>query len=407
LCSMKLLIAIPALNEEQSVAATIERCLAAREQILTNTTVTAVEVTVVSDGSTDRTAEIAGKYIPHIRLIEFKNNQGYGAAITEAWRQSDAELLGFLDADGTCDPRLFEIFCKRLIDEDADVVLGSRMHGNSRMPLVRRIGNKLFAWMLTLLSFSRVNDAASGMRVVKRSSLTKLYPLPRGLHFTPAMSARAALSRDLKLIEVDMPYREREGQSKLEVFKDGLRFLNAILEMALLYRPTRPLGFGALTLLFITAMMMLYPIYHYFQYGVVEEWMIYRFLVGELLSAIAVLMFCLAYLGRKSADISLSSQPERDAYRGVTGWLFGRQWFWMIPVVLLIVGLLFVRTGLWEFLTTGEVHQHWSRFVAMALCFTVAAVLSATKVVDYGLNLLAERLAYLRSAGDPVDLRTY
>ena len=104
---MKLLIAIPALNEESSIASVVEQCLAARATIIESTPVTDVSITVVSDGSTDRTVERAKPFNDRVELIVFERNRGYGAAIMEAWRRSDAELLSFLDADGTCDPRFF------------------------------------------------------------------------------------------------------------------------------------------------------------------------------------------------------------------------------------------------------------------------------------------------------------
>ena len=222
---MKLLIAIPALNEEASIESIIQRSLDARAHIERHSPVTEVEITVVSDGSTDRTAEIAGHYRGRINLIVFPQNRGYGAAIKEAWRSSDAELLGFLDADGTCDPKFFAPLCQRLLSDDADVVLGCRLNQQSRMPLIRRLGNFLFAALLTTFSSSRVRDTASGMRVVRRSALPRLFPLPDGLHFTPAMSARAMLSDSVKIVEIDMPYRERAGESKLRVARDGVRFL--------------------------------------------------------------------------------------------------------------------------------------------------------------------------------------
>jgi cellulose synthase/poly-beta-1,6-N-acetylglucosamine synthase-like glycosyltransferase len=78
---MKLLIAIPALNEEQSIRSTIERCLEARGAILQDSPVTDVEITVVSDGSTDHTVDRASEFGSLINLIAFTENQGYGAAI--------------------------------------------------------------------------------------------------------------------------------------------------------------------------------------------------------------------------------------------------------------------------------------------------------------------------------------
>jgi hypothetical protein len=400
---MRLLITIPALNEQESIASSIERCLDARQHIIDHSPVDEVEVTVVSDGSTDRTVEIAGRYEDRIKLIVFETNRGYGAAITEAWMSSDADLLGFLDADGTCDPLHFGTFCTELVEREVDVVLGSRMNRESRMPLVRRIGNKAFAWMLSVLSLRRIRDAASGMRVVRRSSLTKIFPLPKGLHFTPAMSARAVMSRDLKLLEVDMPYHEREGESKLSPFRDGVRFARVILQAALLYRPSRPLGVIATALFALTCLMMISPTLFYLREHRVEEWMIYRFLVGELLSTIAILIWCVTYLGRKAADISLSSDPGQDKYHGVWGWFFSRRWVWLVPIGLLVIGGWLVWPAFLQFVRTGQVFEHWSRFVAMMFFFSTAAIIVVCKIVDHCLNLLADRLAYLKASAERAE----
>jgi hypothetical protein len=395
---MQLLIAIPALNEEESIGSIIERCLDARWHIMANSDIRRVDITVVSDGSTDRTVEIASRYADKVGLIVFEQNRGYGAAITEAWLQSDAELLGFLDADGTCDPRFFATLCRVQAEEDADVVLGCRMNAASHMPRLRRIGNRLFAWTLSALSLKGVRDTASGMRVVRRSSLTKLFPLPAGLHFTPAMSARAMMSRDLRIVEIDMPYEERAGESKLNPIEDGLRFLRVILQTAFLYRPSRPLGFVAIGLMLLTVLMMVRPACFYLLNGRLQEWMIYRFLVGELCCTLAVLVCCLSYLGDKAVNISLADDPAGDKYHGLWGWLFSRRWFWAAPSLLVAAGGGLVSGALSELLSTGLVTAHWSRFVAMMLCLTVAAILTVTKVVDYCLNLLADRLAYLKLA---------
>jgi hypothetical protein len=392
------LIAIPALNEEQSIGSIIERCLDARWHIMANSQIRRVDITVVSDGSTDRTVEIASRYADKVRLIVFEQNRGYGAAITEAWLQSDADLLGFLDADGTCDPRFFATLCRAQAEQGADVVLGCRMNAESQMPRLRRIGNRLFAWMLSALSLKEVRDTASGMRVVRRSSLTKLFPLPAGLHFTPAMSARAMMSRDLRIVEIDMPYEERAGESKLNPIKDGLRFLRVILQTALLYRPSRPLGFAALGLILLTVLMMVRPACFYLLHGRLQEWMIYRFLVGELFCTLAVLVCCLGYLGDKAVDIALADDPGRGKYHGLWGWLFSRRWFWAVPPLLVAAGGALVSDAVSDLVSTGLVTAHWSRFVAMMLCVTVAATLTVTKVVDHCLNLLADRLSYLKLA---------
>ena len=71
---MKLSVVIPALNEEASIASIIERTLAAESYIIANSAVTALEIIVVSDGSTDQTVTIATTYIPKIKLKSCKEN---------------------------------------------------------------------------------------------------------------------------------------------------------------------------------------------------------------------------------------------------------------------------------------------------------------------------------------------
>ena len=391
-------IAIPALNEAASITDIIERTLAARADIMARAGVSNVTITVVSDGSTDQTAKLASRYVDQIQLIEFDENRGYGAAIMAAWQQSDADLLGFLDADGTCDPAFFADLVLAMQENDSDIALGCRMNANSRMPPLRRFGNRLFACMMSAFSSTLVRDTASGMRVVRRASLHRLMPLPQGLHFTPAMSARGMLARDLTITEVDMPYHERAGRSKLHPWRDGWRFLKVIVETALLHRPSRPLGMVAAALLLLAVGMMSYPAWYYLQHGFLEEWMIYRFLVSDLLTSVALLLYCASYLGNKAANIALSTTPVKDRYRGVGGWIFSRRWFWLLPALLVLVGIALVFHALRDFLATGRVYEHWSRFVAMSFCLSLAATLGVTRLVDWCLNLLAARAAYLRSA---------
>ena len=184
--SGKLLIVIPALNEEDSIASTIERCLAAAPEIVEATGVQQVDITVVSDGSTDGTVEIASRYLDRIDLIIFELNKGYGAAIKEAWRRSDADLLGFLDADGTCDPAFFVPLCNAVLVDEVDVALGCRLNRDSKMPMLRRLGNTMFAILLSALASSRVRDTASGMRVVRRSRAPRPLPIAERLALHPS-----------------------------------------------------------------------------------------------------------------------------------------------------------------------------------------------------------------------------
>lgn len=392
---MKLLIAIPALNEEASIQQIIERCLQARQDIVDTSLVTQVEITVVSDGSTDRTVELAARFGDRIKLIVFAKNRGYGAAIKEAWAHSNADLLGFLDADGTCEPKFFAQLVNALEEHEADVVLGCRLNENSKMPWVRRIGNIIFASMLALLSSSKVRDTASGMRVLRRACLPELLPLPDGLHFTPAMSARAMFSDTLRIVEIDMTYHEREGESKLRPGKDGLRFVKAILDAALLYRPARPLAILGLIWLAVAVVLMLTPTVHYVKYRSVQEWMIYRFVVSHLAGTLAALLLCASYLTGRMVAIALNRRR-----RNLLDWFFASWLVLAVPPILLIVGGLLVLPSFLELVRTGATYEHWSRFIAMSFCWVVASIVAVTGVIDYVLGLLGTQLAYNTRAAE-------
>jgi len=233
---MKLSIIIPAYNEEQSIGSTIERALKARPDIIKNTGIKDVEVIVVNDGSRDNTKKIAAWY-KNVVLVSYERNKGYGAAIKQGFEKASGDMLGFLDADGTCDPDLFTNLVNALIKNNADIAIGSRLGPGSKMPKTRKVGNIIFAKMINYFGDTQIADCASGMRVLRRSALEKLYPLPDGLHFTPAMTCRATMGKGLRIVETPIEYAQREGKSKLNVIKDGLRFLKIILSMALRYKP--------------------------------------------------------------------------------------------------------------------------------------------------------------------------
>jgi len=233
-------VVIPAYNEERGLAEIIERVLSTRPG-LADAGIEDLELIVVDDGSRDGTVAVASRY-PQVNLVRHKVNRGYGAALKTGFSHARGNLLGFLDADGTYPPEHFPDLCRVALSEQADLVIGSRMAGaDSEMPLVRRIGNLLFANLVSLLGNHRVSDSASGMRVIRREALPRLYPLPDGLNFTPVMSTRA-LHEEIRWREVPIPYRERVGRSKLSVVRDGVRFLYTIIWTALNYNPVRILG---------------------------------------------------------------------------------------------------------------------------------------------------------------------
>jgi len=379
---MKLTIVIPAYNEEQAIASIIERTLAARETIARETPVSDVEIIVVSDGSTDRTAEIAGGF-EDLRLIAFERNRGYGAAIKRGFAEADGEFVGFLDADGTCDPEFFGTLCTAIVDERAAVAIGSRMGPNSRMPAIRRLGNRIYAFVLSALSNKVVTDTASGMRVIRRDILPQLYPLPDGLHFTPAMSARVLMDDRMTIVERPMAYEERIGESKLHVIRDGVRFFRTIFEMSLMWRPTRMFGGAALATAAVVLLLALHPLETWWTTGRLQEDTIYRLLFCSFLGTVSATMTSAAAIGERVHR--LCTQPSRP-------WTFlsaglDRLYTWSgigaaaglsLPVLAWLIG-----EGLWTRLTLGVVTLHWSRVVlAGSIAFTLVQMAVTTLIVN-------------------------
>jgi len=246
-------VVIPALNEEDGIQDIMARVLSIRSS-LADVNVEGLELIVVDDGSTDRTPELVTA-TPGARLIRHATNTGYGAALKTGFAAACGEWVGFLDADGTYPPEYFPALCQAAQDQRADIVVGSRMAGtDSQMPPVRRVGNLIFARLVSVISAQSITDSASGQRVFKKSVLERIYPLPDGLNLTPVMSIRA-LHEQLKMIEVPIPYSERVGRSKLNALRDGLIFTQSIVWTALHYNPMRLLGLIGLAALGLAALI--------------------------------------------------------------------------------------------------------------------------------------------------------
>lgn len=399
-----LTIVIPALDEEAAIGETVRRCLDARRHIVANSAVREVEIIVVSDGSRDRTEEIARSF-DEVTVLTFTQNRGYGAAIQCGFAHGRGDLVAFLDADGTCDPLLFADFCRAIDEEDADLVTGSRMGPGSRMPWIRTVGNALFAALLGALSRNAIGDTASGMRVLRRSCLENLYPLPDGLHFTPAMSARVLLEGKLKLVEKPMPYAERVGESKLNVFRDGLRFLKSIVQAAATYEPARPVLAVAAPLALAALLVGLGPVLFYLRNARLEEWMIYRLLLASLLATIVAVFVCAAVVADRIVATALGRPPRSTGLTGALARLFTPRKRWVGGIALVSVAVSIVSPGIWEYISSGTVEMHWSRATLASLLLVIAAVHTVTTFLLNMMELIRAQSAPAPGLRPPEAIR--
>jgi hypothetical protein len=203
-----------------------------------------------------------------------------------------------------------------------------------------------------------------------------------------------------------MPYREREGRSKLHMGRDGLRFLRVVLRAVSLYRPSRLLTPVAVAVLAVAAALMVQPTLFYLRTGTLEEVMIYRLVVSEAASIAGCLLLCAGYLTRRIVAITLSepSEPAAGSRTGLLRRLFRSRWFWAVPLLLVAASVALVAQSFLDRITTGATYEHWSHFVVMSLLVSVALILTVTRIIDRFLDLVGERLRWLRSA-EPDDGR--
>jgi glycosyltransferase involved in cell wall biosynthesis len=356
-------VVIPALNEEDSIHEVMSRVLAVRPA-LQAAGMDDLELIVVDDGSTDRTPEIVAA-TEGVRLICHERNSGYGAALKTGFAAAQGEWVGFLDADGTYPPEYFPALCREGIAQDADIVIGSRLAGaESEMPAVRRVGNLLFATLVSLVSAQRITDSASGMRIFKKAILARVYPLPDGLNLTPVMSTRALHER-LRMVEVPIPYSERQGRSKLSVVRDGMRFARSIVWTALTYNPVRQLGIIGLACIAIAALVAAWIVAQRLQ-GVVTlgPWGVFALFAGAVLGVVGVSLFILGAMFNYLVAI-FYHQPIRQGLFGkpIFKTPLDRRFWWMglatiatgilVAVVSLALGLRgwpLARLWLWQLL---------------------------------------------------------
>jgi hypothetical protein len=280
--------------------------------------------------------------------------------------------------------------------EKLDIVLGSRMGADSKMPGIRRFGNTLFVNLIKILSKSQLTDSASGMRIIKRSSLKRIYPLPDGLHFTPAMSAKALFDKRIDIGEIEMTYEEREGRSKLHVVKDGVRFLRIIISTALAYNPLRVLGLLGLVSVLISTYYITYPIVFYVQNRFLEEWMFYRITASFTGFFAAFQMISVGHITQRLIDITNGFPASSSVIRDIIDYTVVQNGF-IFSLGCFVAATFVVWDALISYVTLGEVHEHWSRIITGSFLLLLGSSFFVSGFLRLGLGFLTEQDSYNKS----------
>ncbi len=137
------------------------------------------ELIVVNDGSSDHTFEEAMRARsenPHIKIATYQVNRGKGGAIKEGIEHAGGEYIAFLDADLDLSPEHLHAFLDALLDEDADIVIGSKLHRDSSLnyPLKRKIMSYGYYILLRILFRLELKDTQTGVKLYRADVIKPL-----------------------------------------------------------------------------------------------------------------------------------------------------------------------------------------------------------------------------------------
>ncbi len=226
----KVAVLLPCYNEEAAIAQTIAGFRAALPD---------ATIYVYDNNSRDKTVEVARAAGAVVRTERI---QGKGAVVRRMFADIDADIYVMADGDATYDAASAPALVARVLDEQLDMVVGSRISQvQESYRRGHRFGNALLTGMLARLFGRSFTDILSGYRVFSRRFVKSFPSLSAGFEIETEISVHA-LELKMPIGELETPYYARpEGsESKLSTYGDGWRILRTIMT---LYRIERPLWF--------------------------------------------------------------------------------------------------------------------------------------------------------------------
>lgn len=227
---MKILLIIPAYNEEKNILNTINMIENYKRKML--------DYIVINDGSLDKTEEVLkNNNINHICLV---NNLGIGAAVQTGYKYAytnNYDIAIQFDGDGQHDINYIDKLIDTIVDEKYDMVIGSRFIGNDssfKSTKMRRVGIKLLSFVIKILTGVTIKDVTSGYRAVNRNIIEKFsknyifdYPEP--------ITNLQLIKEKYKIKEVSVGMKERKyGKSSISALKSFYYMFNVILNMLII-----------------------------------------------------------------------------------------------------------------------------------------------------------------------------
>lgn len=233
-----LAVIVPCFNEEQSIPqffSSLELFCASPER----SDLSELTFYFIENNSTDKSLSLLQMLTLQSKArAGFKiltcNTQGYGAALKFGFSAATEEYVCFLDLDNTYPLGSAMPLLNQVQKNNLDICFGARLHRHSAISPIRRIGNLFFVCLLKLLYRTGLNDVCTGMRVFRNSKVREVIDLleRNDLSFTIEFTS-LVLKLKWNYDQLDIPYSDRTGESKLTVFADGLKFLIVALRARL------------------------------------------------------------------------------------------------------------------------------------------------------------------------------
>jgi glycosyltransferase involved in cell wall biosynthesis len=273
----KVVILIPCLNEELSIAKVIQDF---RNEI------PEAEIIVFDNASTDRTVEIAtaeGATVYH------EKRRGKGFVVQSMFQKIEADLYVMVDGDDTYPADRVKALIEPVRLDQADMATGSRiLEGeNSQFHWVNLFGNLLFQYLINFIFKSKLTDILSGYRCMNRRMVKQLPLFARGFDIEVELTVKS-LARGYRLAEIPVGLRPRKlgSYSKIRIVSDGIKILTMVFALMRDYKPFTTFGALGLLLIGIGLAPGLYAVIGFLETGLVEKFPSAILSVGMILSGL-------------------------------------------------------------------------------------------------------------------------
>ena len=224
---MKIVIGIPAYNEEKNIAGLLIKLKKISQDII-----------VCNDGSNDLTGKIA-EGLGAI-VIEHEKNLGYGSAIKSIFLKAhevNADVLVTFDADGQHRIEDINVILEPIKNNIADVVIGSRfLNNNQEIPEYRKIGIKAITKLTNVTGGTKITDSQSGFRAYSKKVLEEIKPQESGMGISTEILIKAQKA-GFKITEVPITILYEGDTSTHNPISHGSSVILSTLKYVAIDRP--------------------------------------------------------------------------------------------------------------------------------------------------------------------------